>query len=222
MLMPVGIDKDILKEYILKYCGSNETFCADPYELQRQIYNWSVASEYKYKTLVETLNFIYNPIENYDRTEETTEDVNFKSIEKNKNNDTGSNKTLSTQNNTSVSETSSQNNINSDATNKFAGFDSTSMKDREKTNTINEGHSSGNGTNTDSGISSSDVTLSNLREENKDKTDTNKRILNTRSHGNIGVTTSQQMIEQERGIADFNLYYQITMDFENEFTIPVY
>ena len=190
--------------------------------MQRQIYNWSVASEYKYKTLVETLNFIYNPIENYDRTEDTTEDVDYKSIESNKNKDSATGKVLSTQNNTSVSETESENKNDSDSKNRFAGFDSTSMKDRESTVTHNEGTSKGNGTNNDSAISSSDRTLSNLREENKDKTDTNKRILKMRTHGNIGVTTSQQMIEAERGVADFNLYYQITMDFENEFTIPVY
>lgn len=43
-----------------------------------------------------------------------------------------------------------------------------------------------------------------------------------RAKGNIGVTTTQQMIEQERNIADFNLYDIITEDFKQRFCLLVY
>ena len=43
-----------------------------------------------------------------------------------------------------------------------------------------------------------------------------------RVHGNIGVTTSQQMLEQELNIAKWNLYEHITDVFLEEFIIPIY
>lgn len=43
-----------------------------------------------------------------------------------------------------------------------------------------------------------------------------------RAWGNIGVTTSQQMLESEYKIAEWNLYEHIADVFLNEFIIPVY
>ena len=43
-----------------------------------------------------------------------------------------------------------------------------------------------------------------------------------RAYGNIGVTTSQQMLEQELEIATWNLYEHISDIFLQEFTIPIY
>lgn len=40
--------------------------------------------------------------------------------------------------------------------------------------------------------------------------------------GNIGVTTTQQMIKEERQIAEFNLYDYIAEDFKNRFCLLVY
>ena len=43
-----------------------------------------------------------------------------------------------------------------------------------------------------------------------------------RIHGNIGVTTSQQMLEAELQLGYWNVYEKITELFLQEFTIPVY
>ena len=43
-----------------------------------------------------------------------------------------------------------------------------------------------------------------------------------RAHGNIGVTTTQEMIRQQREIEQFNLYDIIIDDFRNRFCILVY
>lgn len=45
---------------------------------------------------------------------------------------------------------------------------------------------------------------------------------NGRIHGNIGVTTSQQMLTQELDLGYWNLYQRITQLFLQEFVIPVY
>ena len=41
-------------------------------------------------------------------------------------------------------------------------------------------------------------------------------------HGNIGVTTTQQMIKEEREIAEFSLYKMIIEEFMHRFCIMVY
>lgn len=55
---------------------------------------------------------------------------------------------------------------------------------------------------------------------------TNKRDLTHkrtgRTHGNIGVTTSQQMIQSEREVAMFNIYDIIAESFVENFCLMVY
>lgn len=43
-----------------------------------------------------------------------------------------------------------------------------------------------------------------------------------RAHGNIGVTTTQEMLENERRVAMFNFYDAIIRDFQKRFLIWVY
>lgn len=40
--------------------------------------------------------------------------------------------------------------------------------------------------------------------------------------GNIGVTSTQHLIEEERGVAEFNIYDAISSDFKNRFCVMVY
>ena len=54
-------------------------------------------------------------------------------------------------------------------------------------------------------------------------TSANAEVIREREeHGNIGVTTTQQMIQEERDIADFDLYKIIIEEFKNRFCIMVY
>lgn len=50
----------------------------------------------------------------------------------------------------------------------------------------------------------------------------NKEVRKGRAYGNIGVTTSQQMLQSELDIAMFNLYEHIVDIFLAEFVIPVF
>lgn len=43
-----------------------------------------------------------------------------------------------------------------------------------------------------------------------------------RAHGNIGVTTTQEMLERERRVAMFNFYDAVIKDFQKRFLIWVY
>ena len=50
----------------------------------------------------------------------------------------------------------------------------------------------------------------------------NDSVHSGRIHGNIGVTTSQQMLLQELDLGYWNIYEKVTELFLQEFTIPVY
>ncbi len=54
------------------------------------------------------------------------------------------------------------------------------------------------------------------------ETENSKTVRDGRIHGNIGVTTSQQMLEAELKVAEWNLYEHITDLFLSEFVIPIY
>ena len=51
---------------------------------------------------------------------------------------------------------------------------------------------------------------------------TGKEDFESHIHGNIGVTTSQQMIESELELRKFDIYADIARRFENEFIVQVY
>ena len=57
--------------------------------------------------------------------------------------------------------------------------------------------------------------------DNTNKTH-NKNVRKGRAYGNIGVTTSQQMLREELSVAEWNLYDHIADVFLSEYVIPVY
>ena len=58
--------------------------------------------------------------------------------------------------------------------------------------------------------------------DDRSRTDTGTIERETHRTGNIGVTTTQQMVREEREVALFNMYQQICKDFKNRFCILVY
>ena len=54
------------------------------------------------------------------------------------------------------------------------------------------------------------------------RSSTDLRRLSSRIHGNIGVTTSQQMIMSEREVAEFCMVDYIVNDFISRFCVMVY
>lgn len=58
--------------------------------------------------------------------------------------------------------------------------------------------------------------------DKQDSTDTGTILRERTEQGNIGVTTTQQMIKEEREIADFNVIERIVDDFKMRFCLLVY
>ena len=123
--------------------------------------------------------------------------------------------------------------------NKDGYYQETESTDRENENRISDtisGTITDNGTNTNSvsAFNSSNFenrekdTINNTRTESRTNTSTSNgsetgEITRERhEYGNIGVTTTQQMIKEEREVVQFNIVGYIIEDFNQRFCIMVY
>lgn len=180
------------------------------------IYLLTKRNEYKYATLAATLNLDYNPIENYNRTEIMTDDETVT--------DYGKIDTLQKAKNTTqtrtpnLTETHTPNNLTSTETDQIEGFNSGSFQDANKRTTV----MSGSETTTNTGTEGVQTTGTDTDTDTLSGSDTTTRNYTLNVSGNIGVTTSQQMIEQERRIAEFSLLNIIAEDIAQELTTGVF
>lgn len=110
----------------------------------------------------------------------------------------------------------SQNDHKSNAVDMYQG-----VNDSEVNNKVSAFNSSTMEPNTSQ---KSDITNKNnaVTSANAKSEDTSNNLRKGRAHGNIGITTSQQMLESELDIASWNLYNHIADIFLREFIIPVY
>lgn len=95
-------------------------------------------------------------------------------------------------------DSSHQNTANGETTNKVHGFEENAIV----TANINTSRGSDKITNKYSG--------------------TEQSTHSARIHGNIGVTTTQQMVKSQRDIVQFNMVDYITKEFQKEFCVMVY
>ena len=204
--LPPGIDKDTLINNILLRGGEFEVVYSNPDFYKSAIGLWSNKHYRTFEKWINALNIDYNPLENYDRMEEWS--------------DAGSRTNTGTQSTESSGKDNFKGSGNSTSSDEISAYNSNSFQN-DKKNTTNSSNSSetnttANNTRTDN-LSESN---SNTRTDNlSEKTNSDRK---GRAHGNIGVTTSQQMLQSELDIAKWNIYEQITDLFLSEFCIMVY
>lgn len=196
--IPSELDKETLIDNILLRGGEFEVLYSDPYFMQSAIGAWSDKWSRTMNKWVEALNIEYNPLENYDRMEDWT-DHNTGTVT-----DTGTVKDTGTVG----TETHTETDTTTD--NKVSAFNSDTMRDNDS--------SAGSADSDSTGTTTNDLTKTN----NLTRTDNLTMTRTGRAHGNIGVTTSQQMLQSELDIVAWNIYEHITDLFLQEFVIPVY
>lgn len=264
--LPAGVDKDLLKENILLRGGEFEVIYSDPVFLQAAIRPWA---RKWYRTIDKWLSALaieYDPLYNYDRTEEWTESgtngrskngiMNQKTdtaseMAQNTETDEGKSGTVSDSNSyarnsqTDTSGSGSETHSGSvETVNEVSAFDSASYQAHDKstaTDTTGIGTTNSQtttvgsadqeelektyseSTNGSQGVAENrtgteNISGSTAESENAAHESTHKGHL----YGNIGVTTSQQMLSDELEIDRFNLIDEITDLFLTEFIVPVY
>lgn len=194
MVLPNGVDKDLVIDTIMQKYGDSPLDHEDPAYLKYYIPVWSKRNLDSWTKLFATLSFDYNPLENA-LLNETTEET--RSIARNQDR-TG---TASTQNSgtTGVNKTaehlvSAENASDYQPDNRDTGTEQT---------TINQA----------TGADSTENTTEQTAE-------TVKSTYNR--HGSIGVVTPQNMIQQEREVDKFVIYDCIADSFRDAFCLLLY
>lgn len=160
-----GIDRQTAIDKIMIDNGELTVLYNEPETFKFMLQNWCRVSEKTWAKMWDALNAEYNPIHNYDRTEDWTDAGK----------DTGTNQ--------------------ASATRQVAGWN------QESTGWADSERNTGEGSDT--------RTTENTRKG--------------RAYGNIGVTTSQQMIESEIDLRLRNNMYQFISDsFRENFCVMVY
>lgn len=203
--VPEGLVKQIAIDTILMRTRELEILYPDLNYMKTRITIWSNKYQINWKKLYDTTVLEYNPIENYDRVEDwtDTDDETSTSARDNTRN------TTNTVKSTSTNEIMNSVNVTDQNTAFNAG-----LADHAKQ--ITDGYTTENGsiTNTETG--------KDTENENVNGGRTGRHTKTGRAHGNIGVTTSQQMIQSERDLVVFNLYDVIAESFIENFCLMVY
>ena len=195
IVLPDGIDKENLVSEIMRNSGDLYPYHQIPEYLKSNINYWFARRLFDFERMYEALRTEYSPIENYDRKENIKRDYE----------NSGSDKASTTLGST----TTSSNVGSNDNENKVSAYNETDYTNREKdTQSYNS-----TVTNTGSGTDTTQTEYGLKRKEVED----------IRVHGNIGVTTSQQMIESEMSLrAKYDIYKIISREFEREFLVQIY
>lgn len=203
--VPQGLVKQIAIDTILMRTRELEILYPDLNYMKTRITIWSNKYQINWKKLYDTTVLEYNPIENYDRMEDwtDTDDETSTSARDNTRN------TTNTVKSTSTNEIMNSVNVTDQNTAFNAG-----LADHAKQITDGDTTENGSITNTETG--------KDTENENVNGGRTGRHTKTGRAHGNIGVTTSQQMIQSERDLVIFNLYDVIAESFIENFCLMVY
>ena len=194
LTLPASLDKDTLVDNLLLRSGQFEVLYPDPDFMKFSIGAWSKTWQATFQRWVDALAIEYDPLENYDRREEWTDKKHGASAE----NRTSNGRTHG----------ATSGSTDSTTTHNVSAYDSSTLQPSydDVTAGTDKSHTASTMQNTD------DVKAHNA-----------ENALHTgRTHGNIGVTTSQQMLMSELDLGYWNIYEKIIDIFLTEFVIPIY
>lgn len=246
MSIPTQVDREILVDNILEECSEMQILYTNWDYLKSAIDRWSARMVFTWQKIADTLDLEYNPIENYNRHEDYTDTIRHTGTEnqdgastsiKDQDTDlarTEAEVTSNTQQSSGSDSKSSENDIIT--TEKVNGYNGTltdqTMQPKSQQITDQNQSESGQHSESASGSSNTQGNMHDVFSDDTRVTDENHdvRTLNlqdTYEHhahifGNIGVTTSQQMIQQQLELDKMNIYTIIIEDFKKKFCLSVY
>ena len=175
VVLPDGMNKTLMVNQIIRQSGDLFPYYQAPPQVKTAITEWFARRKDNFAKLWQGFTAEYNPIENYDRQEDSTETPNITHTLSNSGQDASTNEA------------------------DVQGYNGTDYVPNSRTKS--SGTSSTNGTDTESGT----------------------RTYTSRIHGNIGVTTSAQMLEGELALRkSMDIYALIAAEFETDNLIQVY
>lgn len=227
-------DRNLLIDNILLESYNLELIYPDFRFLQTAIYTWCRKESTVWVEYWKTLHYRYNPIHNYDRTEDGT-DKQTRDL-KTTDNDTHNLQLDKTDTHDLTLQKNGKNTVDNTITyggndalsRDVAGYNSSSLTARDKETTNYNSNDKTDETVLTEETTTDTGTLKFLTKDTgtlkRDGTDTgtitDKHDL--RAYGNIGVTSTQELIKQQREIIDTNMIDFITTRFIDRFCLEVY
>lgn len=239
-------DGDVVQN-ILYECGHFETLYTNPTNFNRELVAWSKSKYASWEDLFKTTIQKYELTHNYDRMEEWEETREHS--ESGENSESGTNERITSgsenivseeSKNATVGETGRGNTSNGNSLSRneelyvsaynggvsYQPKEKKTMADTGSSNATNEYETEQTFADSANGTRSATSNDTQSQTDNRDgaftKTGNDKFTRTVRAYGNIGVTTAQQMIKEEREIALFSIVQHITNDFKERFCIMIY
>ena len=237
--LPTGMESSDLINAIMMHGAEFEVLYANPQYMQSMIGIWSNKWYHTFERWIKALDIDYDPLENYDRREEWTDagsknrsgsgtDTGYRSNAENRKSSTQSAEDTNSQ---SANSTYSKSEHDSTNEHQVSAYDSSTYQPESKdlltgddntTNGRSATSSIGKKTNTDDVTENRSEAETDSHNRSDQEQEATAAAHAGRIHGNIGVTTSQQMLEAELNIAKFNLYEEAANLFLTELTIYTY
>ena len=218
MVYPSGFtadEKQTTVGNILAECAELECLFADPDTMKTMIGLWSKLNISVWERIFTASQLEYNPIENYNRTE--LETISDDRTDTHSGNDVNR---LSGTDTETTSGSNTQTNAGTDIqTNSITSYDSNTQYVHD-TSSLQHGH-----TVTDNGSGSASTSYGKTETLTHGEQIVHEGDITRNNHtsGNIGVTTSQQMLEQEIEVsAKLNVIKMIVESFKERFCLLVY
>ena len=238
LTVPTGITKETVIDNILLECYDLELLFPSYNLMKIAIRTWSRTEQPIWQKLYNSENLVYNPIWNVDGDVTETREVTREKTGEDGRTITNSGNNSETVNGTKESETGRSGSVNTtDSTSgttenihSQAGYNESNLVITEKDNGTTSTTGTGSRTETETGTGSDEYHETRTGTNGSSQTDagTNSEsetvgeTLHTRRTGNIGVTTTQQMIREERDIDTFSTIEYITNSFKKRFCLLVY
>lgn len=214
LTIPTSVDRETLIDNIIMEAAELELLFPNADILGRLIGNWSKTRLAAWNRMIGALDAEYNPIENSDRYEDHLEDYTRDLKET----DNYTRDLKENDNYTRNLTDSGKNNSSSNTQNSRTGYNSGDLQVTDSSSS--EDHSDDTRSYTGDDNRNKGFTGSDNR--NKGFTGGDKRHSVIHSHGNIGVTTNQQMVVAELKLRQYDIYKLITNEFIDTFCIGVY
>lgn len=222
LLIPSQMVKEDVINNLLMECAEFEVVYTNFDFLKAAIGFWSKKRLPIWDKMYATTVLEYNPIWNKDGTmtytDKETRDLNVDSTET---------RNLQTENNESrdlVTTASGSNDGSYGDNSKDYTFGFNSETEAEKARKANDGttHNITTGHGTDTGSINRDGSDTGTIKHDTNDTGTVLHEYERKEYGNIGVTTTQAMIREERQVSEFDIIAYIINDFKKRFCIMVY
>lgn len=221
--VPSPLNADTAKSAIMIRCGLLTPVYSEPHVMQAAIEQWSTRMQWTFKHLINIIQAQYSPIENTDKYAEHTTDRSGGATRTHSGTDTRSETHSGTDTRTEGGTTATADSGNDTTTQEVSAYNSTGYQaDRKETlsHGLTETVTHGKTDSLAHGESVNENTVHGLKIADEN---TGKETYTEHTHGNIGVTTNQQMIEQELELLrHFDIYGFIAEKFESELCLMIY